>query len=279
MRYCFASLAAAGALVFSQAFDQPAKARAWETLNHGLVSTDPAHRILAVTAFGTMGPLPAAVQAVERVLKEDKDTLVRQTAAATLGEMRSPEAIPALKAALDDNAEVSFTAAKALWQLGDTSGREIFQQVLKGERKDAPNMVQGALRKAKQKLHTPTELALMGVKEASGVLLGPASMGIKVGMESLKDKGASGRTLAVEMLAKDDDPYALTLLEWALADDSWVVRASVAKALGERGNQATIPKLMPLLAEDRHVVRYMAAASILRLSVKAGGAVGANPGR
>jgi hypothetical protein len=42
----------------------------------------------------------------------------------------------------------------------------------------------------------------------------------------------------------------------------------VAKALGQRGNEQTIAKLSPLLADQRHAVRYMAAASMLKLSLK-----------
>jgi len=36
----------------------------------------------------------------------------------------------------------------------------------------------------------------------------------------------------------------------------------------ERGNQDTIPKLLPLLSDDRSLVEYIAAASIVRLSGK-----------
>ena len=46
------------------------------------------------------------------------------------------------------------------------------------------------------------------------------------------------------------------------------MRVAVAKALGERGNHDTIPKLAPLLTDDRHAVRYMAAASIIKLNLK-----------
>src|SRR5262249_16941554 len=104
-------------------------------------------------------------------------------------------------------------------------------------------------------------------KEATGTFLGPASMGITVAQEALKDAGVPGRTAAAEILGKDPDPYALTLLEWALGDKSWAVRAAVAKALGNRGNRDTIPKLRPLLTDDRHAVRYLAAASIVKLSL------------
>ncbi len=184
--------------------------------------------------------------------------------------MGSRDAIPYLKAPLDDGPEVSFTAAKALWDLGDTSSREIFWQVLEGERKDTPGKLHGAIRDAKRKL-SPGGLALMGAKEAAG-LLGPGSMAItaveEVVKETKKDSGAPGRTVVAGILAKDPDPYALTLLEWTLGDGSSAVRVAVAKALGDRGNQDTVLKLMPLLSDDRHAVRYMAAAAIIKLNHK-----------
>jgi HEAT repeat protein len=242
---------------------------AWEILGQGLDDGEVEHRKRAIAALGTIGPATKAVQMVEKGL-QDKDTLVRQTAAASLGQMNAKEAIPYLRAALDDGPEVSFTAAKALWNLGDLSAREIFQQVIEGERKDTPGKMRGAMREVKRKLR-PAQLALMGAKEAAGVF-GPASMGIdaieEVMKESKKDSGAPGRTVAAGILAKDPDPYALTLLEWALGDSSSAVRVAVAKALGDRGNQDTIPKLAPLLKDDRHAVRYMAAAAIIKLNLK-----------
>jgi HEAT repeat protein len=252
--------------------DEASWNQAWQTLDLGLVDGEPEHRKTAVAATGSIGAAPDAVERVTKAL-QDKTTLVRQAAAAALGEMGAREAIPALKEKLDDNPEVSFTAAKALWDLGADDGRWIFQEVLEGERKDAPGRVHTAVRDAKRKLHNPTQLALMGVKEATGAFLGPASMGITVAQQALKlkDTSAPGRIAAVEILAKDSDPYALTLLEWALGDTSWAVRAAVAKALGNRGNQRTILKLMPLLTDDRHAVRYLAAASIVKLNLKAVG--------
>ena len=245
------------------------RALAWENLNQGTTDSSPEHRKTAIVAIGTIGPVPEAVQLVEKGLV-DKDAVVRQTAALTLGEMRARDAIPQLKAALDDkDPEVSFTAAKALWDLGDPVGREIFQEVIEGERKDAPGVVQGAVRSAERKL--PAQLALMGAKEASRALLGPASIGFSAAEEAVKetkkDSAAPGRAVVASILAQDSDPYALPLLEWALSDSNWAVRLAVAKALGERGNPETVPKLMPVLSDDRHAVRYMAAASIVKLSL------------
>jgi HEAT repeat protein len=246
----------------------PATSAAWQVLDKGLGDSNPEKRRQAIAAAGSMGPTPEALKIVEHGL-QDKDTLVRQTAAAELGEMNSSHAIPYLKKALDDCTEVSFTAAVSLWKLGGKDGRDIFQGVLEGELKNSPGMVTGAIRDAQHKLRNPSTLALMGVQEAAGALLGPASMGIMFAKEALKDGGSTGRVLAAKYLGEDPDPYALTLLEWALADKNWAVRAAVAKALGQRGNTDTIAKLEPLLADTHPAVSYMAAASIVRLAAAA----------
>ena len=228
------------------------------------------HRKQAIEAAGSIGPVSDAVKLVARGL-QDKDTLNRQTAAATLGQMGSPEAVPYLKNALEDKPEVAFTAAKALWKLGDSTGRTIFQEVLEGTRPDGPGKMQQAMKNAKKRLK-PDQLALMGVSEAAGPFLGPGAIAIDAVREALKDTktstGVPGRAIAAEILGADSDPYALTLLEWALGDNNWAVRVAVCKALGERGNDATILKLQPMLNDEHHAVRYMAAASMVKLSLK-----------
>jgi HEAT repeat protein len=244
--------------------------RAWATLRDGMAENDVKHRETAIAAIGTIGSDPQALRLVERGL-QDKDPHVRQTAAATLGQAGDKEAIPYLKAALKDEPEVSFTAAKALWDLGDRSGQDIFEEVIEGQRKNVPGKLHGAFDQAKKKMN-PGQLALMGAEDGTGAVFGPASLGIAAVEEAVKtvknDTGAEGRRIAAEELATDPDPYALTLLEWALGDSNWGVRVAVAKALGERGNQGSIPKLAPLLEDDHHAVRYMAAASIVKLNLR-----------
>jgi HEAT repeat protein len=276
-RLPLATLLTVGLLAFPQSptVDPPALSNpyarvAWITLNQGAEDNDTTHRKQAIEATGTIGAVPEAVKLVAKGL-QDKEVDNRQTAAATLGQMGSQDAIPYLKNALEDKPEVAFTAARALWNLGDTTGRTIFQEILQGERPDGPSKMQKALKDAKKRLK-PDQLALMGVSEAAGVL-GPAGIAVQAVKEALKEaKGTSsgipGRALAAEVLGKDSDPYALNLLEWALGDDNWAVRVAVCKALGERGNDGTIAKLQPLLNDDHHAVRYMAAASVVKLSLK-----------
>jgi len=276
-RVPIASLLTFGLLAFPQSptVDPPALSNpyarvAWITLNQGVDDSDTVHRKQAIEAAGTVGATPEAVRLVAKGL-QDKEVLNRQAAAATLGQMGSQDAIPYLKNALEDKPEVAFTAAKALWNLGDTTGRTIFQEVLQGERPDGPTKMQKVMKDAKKKLR-PDQLALMGVSEAAGIL-GPAGIGVQAVTQAIKEaKGISdgipGRALAAEILGKDSDPYALTVLEWSLGDDNWAVRVAVCKALGERGNNSTIAKLQPLLNDDHHAVRYMAAASMVKLSLK-----------
>jgi HEAT repeat protein len=211
--------------LFSQDASQTTKpwdSSAWDALRSGMDDKDAQHRKTAIAAIGTIGDDSEAVKLVERGLR-DKDSEVRQTAAATLGAMGAHDAIPNLQAALDDNPEVSFTAAKALWDLGDSSSRNIVQAVMLGKLKDKPPKLVNAQQ-------TPD------------------------------------RADAVAILAKDPDPSSLGLLERALGDKNWAMRLAVAKALGERGNEQTLAKLSPLLTDEHPAVRYMAAASMVKLA-------------
>ena len=77
---------------------QPEKT-AWDVLKPGLVDTNPLNRRQAVTATGSIGLDPEAIRQVEWALQRDTDPLIRATAAAELGEMKSRQSFPALKAA------------------------------------------------------------------------------------------------------------------------------------------------------------------------------------
>src|SRR5581483_9988648 len=79
---------------------QPEKT-AWDVLKQDIQDKNPDKRRQVVTAVGSIGLLPDAIQLVETALK-DTDSLVRQTAAAELGEMKSTQSIAILKTELDD---------------------------------------------------------------------------------------------------------------------------------------------------------------------------------
>ncbi len=81
--------------------------------------------------------------------------------------MKSRQSFPALKAALDDPAgEVGFAAAKALWDMGDKTGRGFIEDVVAGQQRATDGGVKGALRRADRLRYDPKEMAVLGAKSA-----------------------------------------------------------------------------------------------------------------
>jgi HEAT repeat protein len=250
------------------ALAQPEKT-AWDVLKPGLADTNPLTRRQAVTATGTIGLDPEAIQLVEAALK-DNDSLIRATAAAELGEMKSRQSFPALKAALDDPAgEVGFAAAKALWDMGDKSGRGFIEDVVAGQQSATDGGVKGAMHRADRLRHDPKAMTVLGLKSASGALLGPFNIGVLAAEQVFKNGAVAARMLALNLLAEDCDKQTFKILEAATTDDkTWAERAAAAKALGRCGNPDAIPKLEQNLSDSNVAVKFMSAAAIIRLSEK-----------
>jgi len=267
------------ALLLQDAPDSGPVWQAWFTLNLSLNDPSPEHRQTGMAALAAIGePDPKAVERAEKAL-QDGDPLVRQSAALALGEMNAYVAIPWLKQALNDSPEVAFGAAKALTKLGDPSGRDVLIAVMAGERKDAPGFVTNAQRKAKEKMHHPTSLALLGAQDAAGAMFGPVAVVIPITRETMKlrSKDGPGRAAATAYIARYPDPYAVSLLEWALNDEEPLVRLEAAKGLGDRGGSDSVPKLVATLRDTSEVVRNMAAAAIIRITDRAGSAGAVSP--
>jgi len=69
------------------------------------------------------------------------------------------------------------------------------------------------------------------------------------------------------MLGENCDAHALEVLERELDNEkNWAVRAAVARSIGRCGNEDAIPLLEQKLSESHALVRFMAAAAIVRLS-------------
>src|SRR5580698_10118766 len=241
---------------------------AWDVLKPGLADTNPLTRRQAVTATGSIGLDPEAIRFVEAAMKDDKDSLIRATAAAELGEMKSRQSFPALKAALDDPAgEVGFAAAKALWDMGDKTGRGFIEDVVAGQQAATDGGVKGALHRANRLRYDPKAMAVLGAKSASGALLGPFNIGVLAAEQVFKNGAVAVRMHALNLLAEDCDTQTFKLLEAASTDDkTWAEKAAAAKALGRCGNPDAIPKLEENLSNSNAAVRFMSAAAIIRLS-------------
>ncbi len=238
----------------------------WTILNAGVSTRSLEHRAEAVAALGTLPPTPRVLKLMEKALA-DKDPSIRELAARTLGEMHARAAIPLLRRALNDESpEVTFSAAKSLWAMGDHSGRDVFIHTLSGDTSPSSGLLKGGLESTKKKLQDPKKLAFTGAKEAASSLFGPAGWGIKFMEEVTTDRSASARAVSAIMLGPDGTLDALHELQDALSDKNWVVRAAAAQALGASRHREQISFLQPLLQDTKPPVRYMAAASIIRLS-------------
>ena len=246
-------------------FGQEPVDHAWQILDRGLHEGNPAKRVQAVSAMGVMRAQPKSVGLLESAF-DDKDYSVRQAACSALGQMKSRQSIPKLRAALDDKApEVVFAAAKTLYDLGDPMGRQVLTAVLLGDQADSSGFFASSMHDMKAKMHDTKGLMLIGVKTSAGVFLGPAGAGIGVAEGLLKDANASGKTVAAALLAEDKHPEAVQAIREGLSDKNWTVRAACARALALAGRVDALKEIVALLDDKRDEVQYSAAAAVIRL--------------
>lgn len=241
-------------------------AACWELLASGMSSDKLRSRSDALSALSVLGENRRALKMIEGAL-DDKEESIRSLAATSLGDVHARSSIPALRAALlDHSPAVSFAAARALWKMGDRSGRDVFYGVLSGQRGNGPGFIKSNLNHAKQELHDPKALALIGVNQGAGALLGPFSMGVSLIEAYAKDNGAPVEALCAQLLASDNTSDTVDELKAALADKNWTVRVAAARSLAEMRRTETIPQLRDMFDDDKQpAAQYVAAAAILRL--------------
>ncbi|PYU20613.1 MAG: hypothetical protein DMG30_20510 [Acidobacteria bacterium] len=80
-----------------------------------------------------------------------------------------------------------------------------------------------------------------------GAFFGPVGFGVAAVKELASDKNASARAVSAGLLSSGTDSDDRAILERALNDKNWVVRAAAAEALGHAGDSSDIDKLMPML--------------------------------
>jgi HEAT repeat protein len=238
-----------------------------DILQQALTSRNPDTRMQAVAALSLAserGPLlPLLIG-----MASDKDVPVRIAVVASLADVKTKATIEALHQALKDPVpEVSFAAAKALWNLNDRQGELALLSVVLGETKPSSDYFTAEMRHALRMMHTPTTTFLFAVRQGIGFVPVPGlGEGIASMQALLTDPSISGRAAAVLMLGKDKDPALLPALRDALHDKNWTVRAAAVHAIAVRDNQALLPDLAPLVDDDKEGVRLRAAAGYLRLS-------------
>jgi HEAT repeat protein len=246
---------------------------AWKCVEDLASTGNPQHRKYSAAAFALLAQKNRrALDAEKNLLLSDREPEVRAFTAGALGQERVSAAVPMLREALDDaSAPVSVAAAKALWDMKDRSGIEIFEEVVTGARKNSQGLMDSYLSTARRRMHDPKALALMGVKEATTAFFGPAGMVISFAQENLKDKGAAGRAFAASALADDRSEKSRQILENALQDSSPLVRAAACRSLAIRGDRRSLVYLEPLLDDRNEGTQAMANAAYIRLTQRADG--------
>ena len=72
-------------------------------------------------------------------------------------------------------------------------------------------------------------------------------------------------------IGQDPDPRTGRALAKAVSDKDWSVRAAAVEAIAKGGNSALLADILPAMSDKKDIVRYSAAAAVLRLSRSAQG--------
>ena len=263
------------AVSFSQRFVGPLEpeptapelARADKILSDGLKEKNPDVRKEVVGALSLAGAREPYLSQIHGAL-EDKDLFVRLAAVASLVDLEKKHAAPGLiKALYDESPEVSYAAAKALWALGDPTGRAALVSVISGDSKTNSGPINAKKREMLRLLKTPRTLMIFAVQQGVGFVPFP---GVGEGLSSMillsQDQGASGRSESILLVAHDPSPEVKQALREALKDKDHAVRASAVHSVAVRDDPSFVNDLVPLLDDSKEAVRFRAAAAYIRLT-------------
>jgi HEAT repeat protein len=240
--------------------------RATGVLNESIKDKNPDTRKHAAQAIGLVGPREPYIAQLEEMVY-DKDVEVRVAAITSLVDIKNDRTAAVLEKALDSEVpEVSFSAAKGLWELKTAEGREALLSVLSGEARTKSGFVTRQKRETLRMFHTPKTMFLFVLHQ--GANLAPVP-GLGAGVSSvegiLSDASISGRAATALLLSTDKDPRVVQALRDALGDKEWAVRAAGAHAIALRNDPTLAKDLVPLFDDKKEAVRVRAAAGWLRL--------------
>jgi len=242
---------------------QDARQEAWTVLNAGLADKTASERAIAVRVLGLIANDPQAPELALKALDDPKPE-VRAAGAEAVGQLKYQAAAPKLKEILlsdEDDVSVVLGCAGALIEMGDTDGYAVYYAVLTGERKSGDSLVGSH----KKMLSDPKKMAQVGFEQGLGFI--PfASVGYGVIKAVTKDDESPVRAAAAKKLIGDPDPKTQEALLNTSNDKSWVVRMAAVDSLARRNDPSAIPLLEPRLSDEKDVVKYTAAAAIIRLS-------------
>jgi HEAT repeat protein len=242
---------------------QPPRQRAWKILQEGVTDQNADRRSSAVRALGLLPGEPGAIAFAERALGDEKPA-VRIAAATALGEMGSSASLPKLRKALSDSdGPVVLAAALSLVTLKDDEGYEAYYAVFTGKRKTGSERTSEGL----AVLRDPKKLARFSFEAGVGFV--PfGGLGISALSMLTRDDVSPVRAAAARVLANDPDPRSGEALgRAAVSERNEVVRAAALEAVAKRGDPSLLSDVLPALSDENAVVRYRAAAAVIRLTM------------
>ena len=238
-----------------------AQKQAWNILVEGAHGSNMDKRANAIQALGLDSGDPAAVQLAEDALG-DKEAYVRAAAAKALGALGSTESIPKLQNLVNDkDISVALAVGHALVQLKSNSGYDVYYSLVVGTRKGNKSLITQEM----DQMKTPSRAIRFAFDQGIGFL--PYG---GYGMEALhawkKRSTAPTRAAAARELAGDPDPRSGQALAKAVSDKDWSVRAAAVEAIAKRGDTTLLVDIVPAMSDKKDIVRYSAAAAVLRLT-------------
>lgn len=258
--FLFAALACLSA---PYCFAVSGQQKAWAMFESAAKSKNISQRATGIRALGLLQNNARARQLAEAALDDDKPQ-VRAAAATALGQMHATQSIPKLQKLLkDERISVVMAAAHSLRDLKDnTSAYSVYYDVLTGERKG-----DGLIAQQIDTLHNPKELAMIGLEQGIGYV--PfAGIGWDAWRYTHKKDPHPVRAVAATLLAHDPDPKTgEALVQAALNDKDWIVRAAALEAIAQRGDPVLEEKIELSLFDTNVHVRFTAAAAVIRLSI------------
>src|SRR5262249_23276633 len=100
-----------------------------------------------------------------------------------------------------------------------------------------------------------------------GIVFVPfAGMGYGAIKALRKDDTSPVLAAAAKALSKDPDPKSGKALVRAASDKRWLVRAAALDAIAMRNDPTLLPDIESKMYDDKQIVRYTAAATVVRLS-------------
>jgi len=255
-------------LLSAVALAQTPGEQAWEILKTGISSTKSDTRANTARALALVTNDAKVVELLDQAL-EDKDADVRSAAATSLGTLKAKSSIPKMIeiAKKETDGDVVMAIAKALTEMGQEKGYEVFYAVVTGERKSGQGLMASQEKMMTDTLKNPKAMANVAFQQGMGfVPFGGVALGAFQAVRANGKNQALVKAAAVKTLGHDPDPRSTKAIVGATTDKEWIVRAAAFDALARRGDSAVVPDIMNGLSDKEDVVQLTAAAAIMHLA-------------